>query len=157
MAAKNILSSVAIHSSEASVLLLDCPDIASILKTVEQNFPLPYKSADKAADTSSRAEKCPHQQPDTFDAHINYPRGIHFSVNNQTPVALARIVLLLILARSHSIDESEDVDFFWAVWSNSWLTHLQSERFQALSQTLAMHDFSPYLASEFNFPGTNDL
>lgn len=143
VAAKNILSSVAIQSSETSVLLLDCPDITSILKTVEHNSSPPcHTPPNKAMERNGGADIGAHRQPESFDFHVN----------NSNPVALARIVLLLVLASTHGIEESEGVDLFWAIWSNSLLTRLQHERFKALSQRLAMHDFSPYLSSQFNFP-----
>ena len=78
----------------------------------------------KAVENNSGADICAHRQPESFDFHVNNPNH----------VALAKIVLLLILASTHGIEELEDVDLSWAIWSNSLLTWLQFQRFQALFQ-----------------------
>ena len=95
----------------------------------------------------SRVGECPDQIPDSFDFHIN----------NANPVALARIVILLILATGHDVHQEADVDLIWAVWCNCLLTWPQLQRFKAVSERLSRCDFSPYESSAFKFPESNDL
>ena len=128
---------------------------------MEQNSPFPsqvspFETADEDADVLEKTKtktKTKKQVEHGRREHLNF----EFHISNANQVALARIVLLLSLARRHDGNQPADAELFFAVWSNGLLTRPQFQRFRTVAQNLADLDFSAFLPSEFSFSDTIDL
>ena len=113
------------------MLILECSDISSILKTVERNSPSTtdmFQCIQEEA--ANRGGKSTDFSQGSFDFHIS----------NANPAALARIAVLLLLARMPHEDQMADTALFWAVWGNCLLTHAQFLSFQVVAETLVRDD-----------------
>ena len=80
-----------------------------------------------------------------------------FHISNANPAALARIAVLLLLAKMPHEDQLADSELFWAVWGNCLLTRAQFQSFQAVAMTLADGDCFPFEMTGLRIPNRDDL
>ena len=129
------------NSSSLSVLLLECDDICEVLKTVAENEPSETGSSAKTGAKSGSAT-C---------------KKITFVLTNECHMAMARVVLLIHLARILDSDLPADLDFFWGVWCNLSLTQSQLARLQKLTRKFLGRDAAQFQRHGIFFPNEKCL
>ena len=130
------------------MLILECSDISSILKTIERNSP----------SATDRFQYLQEEAVNRVGRSTDFSQGsFDFHISNADPAALARIVVLLMLARILDPDRPEELELFWAVWGNCLLTRAQFQSFQAVAMTLAGGDCFHFEVSGLKIPNRDDL